>query len=288
MRMFESISGVAQLLEAHGYVSDPALSTSLFLATKLGRPFFLEGAPGVGKTELARVLSEVFETELIRLQCYEGIDLQQAAYEWDYPRQLLALQAHGAGATLQDIFNEQFLLKRPLLRAIDPARAKAAVLLVDELDRADEEFESFLLELLSEFQITIPELGTVRARERPIVLLTSNRTREIHDALKRRCIYHFIDYPTFEKEHAILQRKVPGISERLRQQLVTFIQRVRTLDLYKQPGMAETIDWARALEVLGATELEGPLVDQTLGFFLKYQDDIERVRGDVARQLLER
>jgi MoxR-like ATPase len=284
---FDSVTSVARLLDGRGYISDPALSTSLFLAVKMGRPLFLEGAPGVGKTDLARVVSEVFDTELIRLQCYEGLDLQQAVYEWNYPRQLLALQAHGPGAGLGDIFSEEFLLRRPLLRAVDAARDKAPVLLIDELDRADEEFESFLLELLSEFQITIPELGTMRATHRPIVLLTSNRTREIHDALKRRCIYHWIDYPSLDKELAIVTRKVPGLSARLQRQIVAFMQKVRGVDLYKLPGIAETIDWAKALELLGAEELDVSVVHQTLGFFLKYQDDVDRVRGPLTDELVK-
>jgi len=254
----------------------------------MGRPLFLEGAPGVGKTELARAVSKVYGTELIRLQCYEGLDLNQAVYEWNYPRQLLALQARPTNErTLDDIFSAEFLLRRPLLRAIDAAHLKAPVLLIDELDRADEEFESFLLELLSEFQITIPELGTVRAVHRPIVLLTSNRTREVHDALKRRCIYHFIDYPSFDKELSILQRKVPGLSARVQNQVVSFVQRLRAVDLNKVPGIAETIDWAEALQILGTEALDRKVLGETLGFFLKYQDDLERVRGPLGNELLE-
>jgi len=271
-----------------GYVADLALATSLFLSVKMGRPLFLEGAPGVGKTELARVVSKVFDTELIRLQCYEGLDLNQAVYEWNYPRQLLALQARPTSERgLDDIFSEAFLLRRPLLRAIDAAHLKAPVLLIDELDRADEEFESFLLELLSEFQITIPELGTVRAVHRPIVLLTSNRTREVHDALKRRCIYHFIEYPSFDKELSILQRKVPGLPLSVQNQVVSFVQRLRAVDLNKVPGIAETIDWAEALQILGTEMLDSKVVGETLGFILKYQDDLERVRGQLADELLE-
>jgi MoxR-like ATPase len=285
---FDSIADVVRRLDEGGYVADPALATSLFLSVKMGRPLFLEGAPGVGKTELARAVSKVYGTELIRLQCYEGLDLNQAVYEWNYPRQLLALQARATTERgLEDIFSDEFLLRRPLLRAIDAAHLKAPVLLIDELDRADEEFESFLLELLSEFQITIPELGTVRAVHRPIVLLTSNRTREVHDALKRRCIYHFIDYPSFDKELSILQRKVPGLSARVQNQVVGFVQRLRGVDLNKVPGIAETIDWAEALQILGTEALDRKVVGETLGFFLKYQEDLERVRGPLTDELLE-
>ena len=284
---FDSIADVVRRLGEGDYVADPALATSLFLSVKMRRPFFLEGAPGVGKTELARAVSKVLDTELIRLQCYEGLDLNQAVYEWNYPRQLLALQARPASErALDDIFSAEFLLRRPLLRAIDAAHLKAPVLLIDELDRADEEFESFLLELLSEFQITIPELGTVHAVHRPIVLITSNRTREVHDALKRRCIYHFIDYPSFDKELSILQRKVPGLSARVQNQVVSFVQRLRAVDLNKVPGIAETIDWAEALRILGTEALDRKVVGETLGFFLKYQDDLERVRGPLADELL--
>jgi MoxR-like ATPase len=244
----------------------------------------LEGEPGVGKTEVAKVLSRSFATPLIRLQCYEGIDVSQALYEWNYPRQLLELQArrseaHGdAEVATESIYREAFLLRRPLLQAIDQSHARAPVLLIDELDRADEEFESFLLELLSDFQVTIPELGTLRARHRPIVIITSNRTRELHDALKRRCVYHWIDYPTPEKELAIVLRKHPGIDERLARQLVAFIQDTRGRELLKPPGVAETLDWAEALGYLGATELTGELIDATLGIILKYQDDVDTLR----------
>jgi MoxR-like ATPase len=257
---------------------------------KMGRPIFLEGAPGVGKTLLARVLADVFETPLIRLQCYEGLDLAQAAYEWNYPRQLLELSARRAddqpGST-EGIFTEAFLLKRPLLRAIDAANERAPVLLVDELDRSDEEFESFLLELLSDFQMTIPELGTVRARHRPIVVLTSNRTRDVHDALRRRCLYHWIDYPTFDKEVEIVRRKVPGLSEHVLERIVAFTQRLRREDLAKLPGVAETVDWAEALRALSVTDLEPATVSATLGLVLKYHDDIEAVRGPLLQKLLE-
>src|SRR4051812_6621526 len=273
---FESAEQLQRLLAAHDYIADEALSISLFLAGKLGRPLLLEGAPGVGKTELAKVVSQILGTELIRLQCFEGLDLAQAAYEWNYPRQLLEIQARGAGGAsggrVADLFTDEYLLRRPLLAAIDPARTRAPVLLIDELDRADEEFESFLLELLSDFQITIPELGTVRAAHRPLVLLTSNRTREVHDALKRRCLYHWIDYPSVDREVAILLRKVPGVSERLSRQIAEFVQRLRRVDLYKVPGVAESIDWAEALGQLGAAELDRAHLNATVGCFLKHQD----------------
>lgn len=282
---FATIEETSSRLDEASYLIDETLATSLFLAVKMGRPLFLEGAPGVGKTELAETLARVFQTELIRLQCYEGLDLAQAAYEWNYPRQLLALQARRDGED-PELFTEAYLLKRPLLSAIDAARDRAPVLLIDELDRADEEFESFLLELLSAFQITIPELGTLRAVHRPIVVLTSNRTREVHDALKRRCIYHWIDYPSFETEVAIVARKVPGLAADVAAQVVRFVQRVRREDLDKLPGVAETIDWSEALGHLDVTTLDASVVDATLGLLLKNRDDIERVRGAVAERLI--
>jgi MoxR-like ATPase len=279
-----SVPATTELLAAEGYIADVGLATSLFLALRMGKALLLEGEPGVGKTEVAKVLSRSFATPLIRLQCYEGIDVSQALYEWNYPRQLLELQArrseaHGdAEVATESIYREAFLLRRPLLQAIDQSHTRAPVLLIDELDRADEEFESFLLELLSDFQVTIPELGTLRARHRPIVIITSNRTRELHDALKRRCVYHWIDYPTPEKELAIVLRKHPGIDERLARQLVAFIQDTRGRELLKPPGVAETLDWAEALGYLGATELTGELIDATLGIILKYQDDVDTLR----------
>jgi MoxR-like ATPase len=284
---------LAEMLAARGYLVDDALAMSVFLALRMERPLFLEGAPGVGKTLLASVLAELFETRLIRLQCYEGLDLAQAAYEWNYPRQLLALQAQGrageAAATdraTDDLYREAFLLKRPLLQAIDAAAERAPVLLIDEIDRADEEFESFLLELLGDFQITIPELGTLRARHRPIVVLTSNRTRDVHDALKRRCLYHWIDYPTLATELEIVRRKVPALAEHLRVRVVAFVQRLRREDLTKLPGVAETVDWAEAISYVGGATLDPPTVDATLGLLLKYHDDLERVRGAMVADFL--
>lgn len=291
---FESVERVRAALAEHDYIADEALSVSVFLASKLGRPLLVEGAPGVGKTELAKVVSRVLGTDLIRLQCYEGLDLAQAAYEWNYSRQLLEIQARGAGAgasgakaAVAELFSEEYLLRRPLLDAIDPRRERAPVLLIDELDRADEEFESFLLELLSDFQITIPELGTIRARHRPFVVLTSNRTREVHDALKRRCLYQWIDYPSADKEQQILERKVPGLGEALGGQIVRFAERLRAGGLYKAPGVAESIDWARALQLLGVRTLEVGSVHATLGCLVKHQDDVERLRGGLAHELLE-
>jgi MoxR-like ATPase len=280
----DSLDEIAQTLRGEEYVSDDAVSMSLFLALKMGRPLFLEGAPGVGKTEIARVLSRAFETELIRLQCYEGLDIHHALYEWNYPRQLLRLQA-GQKEDLGEIYSDEYLLKRPLLQAIDPQRESAAVLLIDEIDRADEEFESFLLELLSDFQVTIPEIGSVTATHRPIVILTSNRTREIHDALKRRCIYCWIDYPSLTKELAIISMKVPGLSEHMRTQVVKLVQKLRHEDLLKPPGVSETLDWAEALMHLGIAELDTDTVRRTLGVVLKNQDDIsvvERLLDDQA------
>jgi MoxR-like ATPase len=284
---------LAAQLAAHGYLVDDALAMSVFLALRMQRPLFLEGAPGVGKTLLAKVLAELFETRLIRLQCYEGLDLAQAAYEWDYPRQLLALQAQArgdravdGGADPGDLYREAFLLRRPLLQAIDAAADRAPVLLIDEIDRADEEFESFLLELLADFQITIPELGTLKARHKPIVVLTSNRTRDVHDALKRRCLYHWIDYPAFDLEVEIVRRKVPALADHLRRTVVAFVQRLRKEDLAKLPGVAETVDWAEAISHVAPAVLDAPTVDATLGLLLKYHDDIERMRGAKTAALL--
>jgi len=287
-----SPQALAVELAARDYIVDDALAMTVYLALRMQRPVFLEGAPGVGKTLLASVLADLFETRLIRLSCYEGLDLAQAAYEWNYQRQLLALQAHGrrvaAGGEpeVDDLYREAFLMRRPLLQAIDAAADRAPVLLIDEIDRADEEFESFLLELLGEFQITIPELGTLVARHRPIVVLTSNRTRDVHDALKRRCLYHWIDYPTLATELEIVRRKVPALADQLRRRVVAFVQRLRREDLSKLPGVAETVDWAEAISYVAGAALEPATVDATLGLLLKYHDDIERVRGPLAAQLL--
>lgn len=280
----QSVEALQQALATQKYIADIGLSTSIFLALKMGKALFLEGEPGVGKTEVAKVLAALHQTDLIRLQCYEGIDVAQALYEWNYPRQLLAMQASGAKA--QNVYGEDFLLKRPLLQAIDPARSKPAVLLIDELDRADEEFESFLLELLSDFQVSIPELGTIKASQRPMVIITSNRTREVHDALKRRCVYCWIDYPSREVELSIVKRKLPELDATLARQIVHVTQALRKQELYKAPGVAETLDWASSLTHLNAQRLEPATVERTLGLLLKYQDDVDKVRGNLTEQLV--
>ncbi len=289
--MFDSVDAVTEKLAKFRYIADIGLSTSLFLSLKMGKALFLEGEPGVGKTEIAKVISQAFETPLIRLQCYEGLDINHAVYEWNYPRQLLSIQANqqnNENATaLDNIFTDEFLLKRPLLQAIDVAHSQSPVLLIDELDRADEEFESFLLELLSDFQITIPEIGTIQASHPPIIIITSNRTREIHDALKRRCIYYWIDYPSRQKELEIVQLKNPGISARLAEQVVDFAQKIRQQELYKLPGVAETLDWAEALSHLNRTQLDPKIVDATLGVILKYQDDVNKVRGPIVQGIVD-
>jgi MoxR-like ATPase len=293
--MFDSIEDTIDQLRQHNYIIELGLATCLFLSQKLSKPIFLEGEPGVGKTELAKVLSNVSGAPLIRLQCYEGLDIDRAVYEWNYPRQLLEIQArrpHANGnlesnlTVTDDIFTEKFLLKRPLLQAIDHSHTVAPVLLIDELDRADEEFESFLLELLSDFQITIPEIGTLRAKHRPLIIITSNRTREIHDALKRRCVYYWIDYPSREKELAILRLKLPQLSQQLSEQVVDFVQQVRGQEVYKPPGVSESLDWAAALGVLNLHTLDPTVVNSTLGFILKYQDDVNKIQGSVTEQLL--
>jgi len=281
-----SIDATAELLRGGGYVSERALATSLYLALAMGRPLFLEGEAGVGKTEIAKVLAATLGRELIRLQCYEGLDVASAVYEWNYPRQIMAVRLAESGGKVaeaaKDIYSEQYLIKRPLLRALEKHDSGPPVLLIDELDRTDEPFEAFLLEVLSDFQVTIPELGTVKAAQPPIVIITSNRTREIHDALKRRCLYHWLDYPNAERERAILAAKAPGVGEKLGAQVVSFVQMLRGLELFKPPGIAETIDWAMALKTLNAKELDAGTVDATLGVVLKYQDDIARVRGETA------
>jgi MoxR-like ATPase len=290
--MFDSVESTQSILAEHQYMADPGLSTSVFLALKMGKAMFLEGEPGVGKTEVAKVLARALQTTLIRLQCYEGLDINQAVYEWNYPRQLLEIQARalrsdGKEVATDTIFSEAFLLQRPLLQANSPQHTRAPVLLIDELDRADEEFESFLLELLSDFQITIPEIGTLTAVHRPVVVLTSNRTREIHDALKRRCVYHWIDYPEREKELDIIRLKLPGIDAGLAGQIVDVIQRLRREELYKLPGVAETLDWAEALGHLQVTRLDEAVIERTLGLILKYQDDVDKLRGRTAALLDE-
>jgi MoxR-like ATPase len=289
---FETVPALQAAFRTLGYLADSDLATALFLALRLERPLFLEGEAGVGKTEVARTLAGITSGEFIRLQCYEGIDAATALYEWDYARQMLEirlLEARGeaTSARTRDIFGHDFLVRRPLLRAIESEADVPPVLLIDEIDRADEEFEAFLLELLADFAITIPELGTIQARVRPRVILTSNRTREVHDALKRRCFYHWIDYPTAERELAILRARLPGMADSLRSQVVAFVQRLRTADLSKVPGVAETIDWAAALESLGANELTSEDVDRTLGILLKYQEDVVRMKGAGTRTLLE-
>jgi MoxR-like ATPase len=291
MSGFASIDQLQQAFAAHGYVADRDLATTLHLALALGRPVLLEGEAGVGKTEVARTLALSLDTDLIRLQCYEGIDVNTAVYEWDYPRQMLEirlLEARGEAksAATRDIFGEEFLIRRPLLQAID-RRDRPAVLLIDEVDRADEEFEAFLLEVLADFAITIPEIGTLKAERPPHVVLTSNRTREVHDALKRRCLYHWIDYPTYERELAILAARMPAVDVALAREVVGFVQRLRDADLTKVPGVAETLDWAAALTALGARRLSAEDVEQTLGALLKYQEDLSAMRNGGARAMLE-
>ncbi len=286
-----TIDALQEALREHCYIADRGLATSIYLAIRLGRPLFLEGEAGVGKTEVAKVLTDLLDTDLIRLQCYEGLDVYQAVYEWNYSRQMLhirVLESRGEKVEEADLFGPQFLMRRPLLQAIEEAREKPPVLLVDEIDRSDEEFEAYLLELLSDFQITIPEIGTIKADQPPVVIITSNRTREVHDALKRRCLYYWINYPTYEKELEIVQTKVPQASAELSQQVTAFVQELRQTDLYKIPGVAETIDWATALAVLDQQALDPEIVDETLGVILKYQDDVEKVTGKMASAILAR
>ena len=288
----QSIDDTTRLLANGRYVADRSLATSLFLALKLGRPLFLEGEAGVGKTEIAKVLSQVLTRDLVRLQCYEGLDVASAVYEWNYQRQMLEIRlAEASGDTDrtslgQDIFASDFLIKRPLLQALEPHAGGAPVLLIDELDRTDEPFEAYLLEVLSDFQITIPEIGTVKAEEPPIVIITSNRTREIHDALKRRCFYHWVDYPSAEREIEIIRARPPGIEDRLSQQIVGFVQELRRRDLFKLPGVAETLDWTRALNTLDCLEITPEVINDTLGTLLKYQDDIAKIEGSEAANIL--
>ena len=281
----ESIEEVLERLEDRRYIGDRPLATAIFLALKLGKPLFIEGEAGVGKTEAAKVMAAVLGARLIRLQCYEGIDIAHAVYEWNYPRQLLHIrllnEASDRAAAEKEIFSKEFLLRRPLLDAIDNQDEVPPVLLIDEIDRSDEEFEAFLLELLSDFQISIPELGTISAQRPPFVVVTSNRTREVHDALKRRCLYHWIDYPGVEKEIAIVRARAPEAADQLAREVTLLVHGLRDMDLYKVPGVAETLDWARSLAALGATRLDASLVDATLGAALKYQEDLERAREAV-------
>lgn len=289
-----TIDDLQAQLAARSYIADRSLAISIHLALRLQRPLFLEGEAGVGKTEVAKVLASVLETDLIRLQCYEGIDVSNAVYEWNYARQLLEIRLLEATHTLdrstatRHLFTEEFLIKRPLLQAIDGARPRPPVLLIDEIDRADEEFEGFLLELLSDYQITIPELGTIRATEPPVVVITSNRTREVHDALKRRCLYFWIDYPDFEKEYRIVTSRMPQAPARLAGQVTAFVQELRGAGLYKAAGVSETLDWMAALVALDRQELDAETIDHTLGILLKYHEDVQAIRGARARDLLDR
>src|SRR4030081_2324448 len=288
-----SVDAMLELLTSRGYLAERSLATVAYLSPRMGRPLFLEGEAGVGKTEIAKVLSVALGRKLIRLQCYEGLDVASAVYEWNSAAQMIAIRlAEAAGDTdrdqlSSDIFAERYLIKRPLLQALEPDVAGAPVLLIDELDRTDEAFEAYLLEVLSDFQVTIPEIGTIKAAEPPIVVITSNRTREIHDAIKRRCLYHWVGYPSAERELAIVRAKVPGISAALSAQVVHFVQSLRKQDLFKAPGVAETLDWAAALAELDVVALDPATVTDTLGVLLKYQDDIARIEGAKAKELLE-
>ena len=288
-----SIDETRAMLAQGEYVAERSLATAVFLALRMGRPLFLEGEAGVGKTEIAKVLAQVLGRQLIRLQCYEGLDIASAVYEWNYQRQMIEIrlaESEGAGSREKlekDIFSERFLIRRPLLQALDSGAGEAPVLLIDELDRTDEPFEAYLLEVLADFQVTIPEIGTIKAQRPPIVIITSNRTREIHDAVKRRCLYHWVDYPTAAAELAIVRHKVPGLPEKLSGDIVAFVQKLRAADLFKRPGIAETIDWARALVELDRRSLDASVVNDTLGVLLKYQDDIAAVRGSDAARILD-
>jgi MoxR-like ATPase len=290
---FATIEDVQRAMFAQHYIADRSLATAVYLALKRRKPLLLEGEPGVGKTEVAKVLAALLGTTLIRLQCYEGIDVSTAVYEWNYTRQMLHIRLMEAAGTsrqeeLKEIFGPDFLMQRPLLQAIDPANTRAPVLLIDELDRSDEEFEAYLLELLSDFQITIPEIGTIQAKEPPYVIITSNRTREIHDALRRRCLYYWIDYPTLDKEYSIVLARMPGVPERLAKQVCAFVREIRSQDLFKAPGVAETLDWISSLLALNQMELvEGPVRD-TLGALLKYQDDVLKVGGSELYKTLRK
>jgi MoxR-like ATPase len=292
-RLPATIDETLTMLAAADYVAERSLATAVFLALRMGRPLFLEGEAGVGKTEIAKVLAQILGRQLVRLQCYEGLDIASAVYEWNYARQMIEIrlaEAEGIKSREglgQDIFSERFLIRRPLLQALEGGLGAPPVLLIDELDRTDEPFEAYLLEVLSDFQVTIPEIGTIKADQPPIVIITSNRTREIHDAVKRRCLYHWVDYPSAERELDIVHRKVPGAAERLSQEVVAFVQKLRSMDLFKLPGVAETIDWSKALVELNKLALDPDTINDTLGALLKYQDDISRVRGSEAARLLE-
>ena len=287
----QSIDAVETLLSGEGYVASRALATVVFLSLKLGRPLFLEGEAGVGKTEIAKVLAQALGRRLIRLQCYEGLDAASAVCEWNFAAQMIAIRTAEAGGGADrdalELFTEEYLIERPLLQAMRPQPGGAPVLLIDELDRTDEPFEAFLLEALSDFQVTIPELGTIKAPEPPIVIVTSNRTREVHDALKRRCLYHWVDYPGFERELEILKSRAPEAQDRLSREVVAFVQRLRSEDLFKKPGVAETIDWAKCLLALDVIQLSPEVIADTLGAILKYQDDIQKVQGSEAKKLLD-
>ena len=288
-----TIEDVQRAMYAQHYIADRSLATAVFLALKRRKPLLLEGEPGVGKTEIAKVLAAILNTQMIRLQCYEGIDVSTAVYEWNYTRQMLHIRLMEAGSInrqeeLKEIFGSDFLIQRPLLQAIDPANAQAPVLLIDELDRSDEEFEAYLLELLSDFQISIPEIGTIKAKETPIVIITSNRTREIHDALRRRCLYYWIDFPTLDKEYAIVLARMPGVPQRLARQVCAFVRELRSADLFKAPGVAETLDWISSLLALNQLELVEGAVRDTLGALLKYQDDVLKVGGNDLNKMLQK
>ena len=293
MTVPRSVDALQEALAGERYMADRGLAVSLFLALKLGRPIFLEGEAGVGKTEVAKVLARILDTELIRLQCYEGLDISHAVYEWNYPRQLLEIRMLEASrelnreATARELFTEAFLIKRPLLRALE-AGGQPPVLLIDEIDRADEEFEGYLLEFLSDIHVTIPELGTIRAAQPPVVVITSNRTREVHDALKRRCVYAWIDYPDFDKEFRIVSAKVPGAGERLAAQVAAFVQELRGVELYKAAGVSETLDWAAALVALDCNTLDADVVGATLGVLLKHHEDVEAVKGERLQAIVAR
>jgi MoxR-like ATPase len=289
----QSIDDTLALLRAHDYIAERSLATALFLALRMGRPLFLEGEAGVGKTEIAKVLARALERRLLRLQCYEGLDIAAAVYEWNYPRQMIEIRlAEAAGETARErlgasIYSEKFLIRRPLLEALESGDGTVPVLLIDEIDRTDEPFEAYLLEVLSDWQVSIPEIGTLRAKQPPIVIITSNRTREIHDAVKRRCLYHWVNYPDAQRELEILRCKAPEAPERLSREVVAFVQKLRGMDLFKLPGVAETLDWAKALTALDAFVLDPQTVDDTLGVLLKYQDDIARVSGSEAAAILD-